>query len=154
MKVSGCLANIICITQITCKFVNNALLTYKIRLNFFRLKILLQFFAHKNKLINSTVNMFIQNIATKPEKKTDDGNTIRVPTISIVLPFKDQIAANAVRRQLRDLSNKIAITLQPPLRKKCGRGASVNSLNNFPLHLTCGRIMRYQPGPIKLLFLS
>ena len=61
--------------------------------------------------------MFIQNITTKPEKKTDDGNTIRVPTISIVLPFKDQIAANAVRRQLRDLSNKIAITLQPPLRK-------------------------------------
>ena len=28
-------------------------------------------------LINSTVNMFIQNIATKLEKKTDDGNTIR-----------------------------------------------------------------------------
>ena len=68
--------------------------------------------------------MFIQNIATKPEKKTDDGNAI-----SIVLPFKDQIAANVVRRQLWDLSNKIAITLQPPLRKKSGRGASVNSLN-------------------------
>ena len=50
--------------------------------------------------------MFIQNIATKPEKKSDDGNTI-----SIVLPVKDQIAANAVRRQLCDLSNKIAITL-------------------------------------------
>ena len=33
--------------------------------------------------------MFIQNIATKPGKKTDDGNTIR-----IVLPFKDQIAAD------------------------------------------------------------
>ena len=45
-------------------------------------------------LINSTVNIFTQNIATRLEKKTDDGNTIR-----IVLPFKDQIAANAVRRQ-------------------------------------------------------
>ena len=52
--------------------------------------------------------MFIQNITTKPEKKTDDGNTIR-----IVLPFKDQIGANAVRRQSRDLSNKFAVTLQP-----------------------------------------
>ena len=52
--------------------------------------------------------MFIQNITTKPEKKTDDGNSIR-----IVLPFKDQIAANAVRRQLRDLSSKISVTLQP-----------------------------------------
>ena len=59
-------------------------------------------------LINSTIYMFIQDIVTKPEKKTVDGNTIR-----IVLPFKDQIAANAVRRQLRDLSSKIAITLQP-----------------------------------------
>ena len=57
-------------------------------------------------LIISTINMFIQNIATKPEKKTDDGNTIRK-----VLPFKDQIAANAVRTQLSDLSNKIAVTL-------------------------------------------
>ena len=40
-------------------------------------------------LINSTIDMFIQNIATKPGKKTDDCNTIR-----IVLPFKDQIAAD------------------------------------------------------------
>ena len=52
--------------------------------------------------------MFIQNIATKPGKKTDDGNTIR-----IVLPFKDQIAAYAVRTQLHDLSTKIAVPLQP-----------------------------------------
>ena len=52
--------------------------------------------------------MFIQNIATKPEKKTNAGNKIRT-----VVPFKDQIAANAVRWQLRDLSNKIAVTLQP-----------------------------------------
>ena len=59
-------------------------------------------------LINSTTDMFIHNIAIKPEKKTDDGNTIR-----IVLPFKDQIAANAVCRQLRDLSSKISVTLQP-----------------------------------------
>ena len=59
-------------------------------------------------LINSTVKMFIQNITTKPEKKTNDGNTIR-----IVLPFKDQMAAIAVRRQLRDLCNTIVVTLQP-----------------------------------------
>ena len=52
--------------------------------------------------------MFIQNIATKPGKKTNDGNTIR-----IVLPFKDQIAANAVCRQLPDLNRKICVTLQP-----------------------------------------
>ena len=57
--------------------------------------------------------MFIHSITTKPEKKTDDGNTIRM-----VLPFKDQIASNTVRTQLRDLSNKIAITLQPIFVRK------------------------------------
>ena len=56
-------------------------------------------------LVNSTINMFI---LSKPEKKIDDVSTIR-----IVLPFKDQIAANAVRRQLRDLSRMICVTLQP-----------------------------------------
>ena len=57
-------------------------------------------------LVNSTItDMFI---LSNPEKKIDDGNTIR-----IVLPFKDQIAANAVRRQLRDLNRKICVTLQP-----------------------------------------
>ena len=63
-------------------------------------------------LINSTIDMFIQNITTKPEKKTDDGNTITV------LPFKDQIAAYAVRRQLHDLSSKISVTLQPIFEQK------------------------------------
>ena len=64
-------------------------------------------------LINSTIDMFIQNIATKPEKETDDGNTIR-----LVLPFKDQIAADVVRRQLRDLSDKTGVTLQPIFESK------------------------------------
>ena len=43
----------------------------------------------------------------------------------------------------------------PSLRKKSGRGTSVDRLNNnYPLHCTtCGRIIRYQPGPIKLSFL-
>ncbi|XP_068756963.1 uncharacterized protein [Montipora capricornis] len=61
-------------------------------------------------LVNSTINMFI---LSKPEKKIDDGNAIR-----IVLPLKDQIAANAVRRQLRDLSRKICVTLQPIFVRK------------------------------------
>ena len=32
---------------------------------------------------------------------------------SLSLPFKDQVSANCVRRQLRDLSNKIGLPLQP-----------------------------------------
>ena len=55
--------------------------------------------------------MLTKNITTKPEMKTDDGNTI-------VLPFKDQIAANTALRQLRDLSSKIAVTSQPTIVSK------------------------------------
>lgn len=49
MKVPGCITNIICITQITRKSLstNNGMLTYNTRLNFFSVKILLQFFARK-----------------------------------------------------------------------------------------------------------
>jgi len=42
------------------------------------------------------------------ERKTDESNIVRIS-----LPFKDQVSANTVRRQLRDLSNKIGLTLQP-----------------------------------------
>ena len=49
MKVWDGTANIIHITQITCKFINNAMMTYNTQLNFFRLKVLLQFFVHKNR---------------------------------------------------------------------------------------------------------
>ena len=40
---------------------------------------------------------------TQPaERNNDDSSTARIS-----LPFKDQVAANAVRKQLRDLSHKI-----------------------------------------------
>ena len=43
-------------------------------------------------------------------------------TVRISLPFKDQVAANAVRKQLRDLSHKIDPTLQPVfVSKKLGQ---------------------------------
>ena len=76
--------------------------------------------------------MFIQYIATQPEKKTDDGNTIR-----IVLPFKDQIAGNAVRRPLRDLSDKIAVTLQPIFVSKMLIKPSIASQHCVVYKLAC-----------------
>ena len=43
-------------------------------------------------------------------------------TVRISLPFKDQVAANAVRKRLRDLSHKIGPTLQPVfVSKKLGQ---------------------------------
>ena len=42
------------------------------------------------------------------ERNADESNMIRIN-----LPFKDQVSANSVRRQLCDLSNKIGFALQP-----------------------------------------
>ena len=44
------------------------------------------------------------------ERNNDESNIVRIN-----LPFKDQVSANAVRRRLRDLCNKIGPTLQPVL---------------------------------------
>ena len=70
-------------------------------------------------LIDSAINNFLfRNFsANKAESNNDDGSTIRIS-----LPFKDQVAANAVRKQLRDLSHKIGPTLQPVfVSKKLGQ---------------------------------
>ena len=54
---------------------------------------------------NPSVNM--------AERNTDESNIVRIS-----LPFKDQVSANAVRRQWRDLSNKIGPTLQSVFVRK------------------------------------
>ena len=52
--------------------------------------------------------LFRNSSANKAERNNDDSSIIRIS-----LPFKDQVATNAVRKQLRDLSHKIGPTLQP-----------------------------------------
>ena len=131
MKVSGCIPDIICIAQITWKIVNNTLLINNWRLDFFGSEILPQFLAHENWLqsvkcaklrsifsrldypmsvIDSAIKkfLFLNSSANKAERNNDDSSTVRIS-----LPFKDQVAANAVRKRLRDLSHKIGPTLQP-----------------------------------------
>ena len=68
---------------------------------------------------SSAINNFIfrNSSANKAERNHDDSSTIRIS-----LPFKDQAAANAVRKQLCDLSHKIGPTLQPVfVSKKLGQ---------------------------------
>ena len=70
-------------------------------------------------LIDSAINNFLlrNSSANKTESNNDDSNTVRIS-----LPFKDQVAANAVRKQLRDLSHKIGPILQPVfVSKKLGQ---------------------------------
>ena len=69
-------------------------------------------------LINSAINNFLfQNFSADKAERNNDSGTVRIS-----LPFKDQVAANAVRKQLLDLSHKIGPTLQPVfVSKKLGQ---------------------------------
>ena len=76
-------------------------------------------FDYPRGLIDSAINNFIFRNASAgtAERNTDDINTVRIS-----LPFKDQVATNAVRKQLRDRSRKILLTLQPVfVTKKLGQ---------------------------------
>ena len=66
-------------------------------------------------LIDSAINNFLFRNASvnAAERNNDDGSTVRIS-----LPFKDQVAANAVLKQLRDLSHKIGPTLQPVFMRR------------------------------------
>ena len=46
-----------------------------------------------------------------PSQETDD-------TIQVVLPFKDQISADIVKKQLKDLSLKVHTTIQPVFERQ------------------------------------
>ena len=60
-------------------------------------------------VINSTITKTIQNFlfGTREKNEVDSG------VVRMSLPFKAQTSANTVKRQMRDLSHKIGITLQP-----------------------------------------
>ena len=59
VKVSGCHSNIICITQITFKYVNNAILVYQVRFLLFRLKILFKLTTSKYRLNSDIIDLMI-----------------------------------------------------------------------------------------------
>ena len=61
-------------------------------------------------LIESVISNFVSR---KPSVGTAERNVDESNIVRINLPFKDQVSANSVRRQLRDLSNKIGLALQP-----------------------------------------
>ena len=61
-------------------------------------------------LIDSVISNFDSR---KPSVGIAESNADKSNIVRINLPFKDQVSANSVRRQLRDLSNKIGLALQP-----------------------------------------
>jgi hypothetical protein len=61
-------------------------------------------------LINST----IRSVASKLSTNTVNLNQVKeTATIRISLPYKEQRAADTVRKQMCDLSNKIGLSIQP-----------------------------------------
>ena len=78
-------------------------------------------------LINSAIiNSFYRNASAgiAKKKKTEENSTVRIS-----LPFKDQVAENAVRKQLRDFSHKILPILQPVfVSKKLGQDLKPNEI--------------------------
>ena len=70
-------------------------------------------------LNDSAMNNFLFRNASAgtAERNADDNSTVKIS-----LPFKDQVAADAVRKQSRDLSHKILPELQPIfVSKKLGQ---------------------------------
>ena len=78
-----------------------------------RLKTVFSRLKYPKHLVNSTIKSFVDSKVCdeqqplSPSQKKDD--TIR----PVVLPFKDQILADIVKKQLKDLSLKVHTTIQP-----------------------------------------
>ena len=77
---------------------------------FAKLRSILSRLDYPMSLIDSAINNFLfgNTSANKAERNSDESSIVRIS-----LPFKYQVAANAVRKQLRHLSYKIGATLQP-----------------------------------------
>jgi len=74
-------------------------------------------------LINSTINNFVRDMSLGADvKRVKDSSVVRNS-----LPFKDQISANAVRRQMKDLSHKLGTVVEPIfVSKKLEQGLKPN----------------------------
>ena len=77
-----------------------------------RLKTVSSRLKYPKHLVNSTIKSFVdskvrdQQQLLSPAKETDD-------MVRVILPFKDQISADIVKKQLKDLSLKVHTTIQP-----------------------------------------
>ena len=74
-KMSGREPNIICITQITCKFVNNAMLIYKGRLSFYHFNVVHNFSACKHWL--KTMLICAHHLSSSPDVFANECNNLK-----------------------------------------------------------------------------
>ena len=81
------------------------------------LKVMFTNLKYPDSLINSTICHFVTSVRSEnPEVQAQPTNENTVHRV--VLPFKDQKSADAVKKQSSDLSNKIDHTLQPVFKSR------------------------------------
>ena len=78
-----------------------------------RLKKTFSQLRYPDKLVQSTIRQFIDSKVSQYLHTQQQVPEEQEAPIRIVLPFKDQKSANAVRRQLGDLSRKIKVDISP-----------------------------------------
>ena len=82
------------------------------------LKLTFSNLLYPSQLIGTTVNKFITNVAKDNLQSDADRNNDTTPTVMFSISFISQSAADSTRRQLRDLSSKIGVSLQPIFTSK------------------------------------
>ena len=78
-----------------------------------RLKMVFSRLSYPDRLINSTISCFIAVKASDQLVPKLPAVNNEVKAVPVVLPFKDQSSADIVRAKLKDLSQKIQVTVQP-----------------------------------------
>ena len=83
-----------------------------------RLKLMFVNLKYPESLINSTISHYVTSVMSGdpdvPAQQPVNENTVH----RVVLPFKDQKSADAVKRQLSDLNKRIDHTLKPVFRSR------------------------------------
>ena len=92
-----------------------------------------QLLQNRINIIDISKFLFRNASAGTAERNTDDSSTVRIS-----LPFKDVVAANKVWKQLRDLSHKTLLTLQPVfVSKKLGQGLKPKEIKPSVVNRQC-----------------
>ncbi|XP_078372460.1 uncharacterized protein LOC144656110 [Oculina patagonica] len=78
-----------------------------------RLKSLFSRLDYPHHLINSTINTFVSSRVSGQQPLQASEKMAGDDVTRVVIPFKDQVSANIVKTQLKDLSIKLQTTVQP-----------------------------------------
>ncbi|PFX24531.1 Pro-Pol polyprotein [Stylophora pistillata] len=92
-----------------------------------RLKKVFARLKYPERLVNSTINTFLQSriVGTQPTQTPKEPISI----VRVVIPFKDQESANHVKKELKNLSMKVQTTVQPVfVSRKVGRDLKVREI--------------------------